>query len=149
MNITIKDFLERHRTADAEIDSKLEQLAELRSLATKITPSTNYEGRGSGTASDKVGRTVAKIVDLEQEINEAIDRLVDIKAEIEDLINLIDDSVMRTVLERRYILHETWEVIAEKMGYSRRHITRLNIQAIELLEKLKSLDKQPSAPSAA
>lgn len=145
MNITIKDYLERHRTADAEINSKLEQLAELRSLATKITPSTNYEGRGSGTASDKVGRTVAKIVDLEQEINEAIDRLVDIKAEIEDLINLLSDSVMRTVLERRYILHETWEVIAEKMGYSRRHITRLNTEALAELERLKKAAKSSFA----
>ena len=133
--MNIKDFLARHRTADAEINSKLEQLAELKSLATKITPSTNYEGRGSGNVSDRVGRTAAKIVDLEQEINEAIDRLVDIKSEIEDLINLLEDSVMRTVLERRYILHENWEVIAVKMGYSVRHITRLNIQALAMLEK--------------
>ncbi|MGN0619854.1 MAG: DUF1492 domain-containing protein [Ruminiclostridium sp.] len=145
MNMNIKDFLARHKTADAEINSKLEQLSELKSLATKITPSTNIEGRGSGNVSDRVGRTVAKIVDLEQEINEAIDRLVDIKREIEDLINLLDDSVMRTVLERRYLLHENWEVIAEKMGYSCRHITRLHIQALEELQRLKNAAEPPFA----
>ena len=84
--MNIKDILARHKTADAEINVKLEQLAELKNLATKITPSVNQEGRGSGSVSDRVGRTVAKIVDLEQEINEDIDRLVDIKREIEELI---------------------------------------------------------------
>ena len=136
--MNIKDFLARHRTADIEINVKLDQLAELKALATKITPSSNYEGRGSGNYSDKVGRTVAKIVDLEQEINEAIDRLVDIKREIEDLINLLEDSVMRTILERRYLLHENWEVIAEKMGYSCRHITRLHTEALAELERIKN-----------
>ena len=143
--MNIKDILARHKTADSVINAKLEQLAELKNLATKITPSVNPEGRGSGNVSDRVGRTVAKIVDLEQEINEDIDRLVDIKQETMNLIDLLDDIVMRTVLERRYLLHETWEVIAEKMGYSCRHITRLHTEALAELERLKNAAEPPFA----
>ena len=143
--MNIKDILARHKTADSVINAKLEQLAERKALATKITPSVNPEGRGSGNVSDRVGRTVAKIVDLEQEINEDIDRLVDIKQETMNLIDLLDDIVMRTVLERRYLLHETWEVIAEKMGYSCRHITRLHTEALAELERLKNAAEPPFA----
>lgn len=143
--MNIKDILARHKTADSVINAKLEQLAELKALATKITPSVNPESRGSGNVSDRVGRTVAKIVDLEQEINEDIDRLVDIKQETMNLIDLLDDIVMRTVLERRYLLHETWEVIAEKMGYSCRHITRLHTEALAELERLKNAAEPPFA----
>ena len=37
----------------------------------------------------------------------------------------------RTVLINRYILGKHWEVIADKMGYSVRHITRLHGNALK------------------
>lgn len=136
----VREILDKHREIDAVIDSKLEQISELKSLATKVTPSYSLEGKGNGV-SDRVGRTVARIVDLENEINEEIDKLVGLQEQIRSMIELLDDYTLKTLLERRYLLHEGWETVADKMGYSSRHITRLHIQAIDTLNKLYNQEK--------
>ena len=133
--MTVKELLNSHKIIDTAINSKLEQLAELKCLATKVSP-TNVEGRGSGGVTDRVGRTVAKIVDLENKINDYIDRLVSAKEAIASVVAQADNEVYKVLLERRYILHETWEVIAEKMGYSLRHTTRLHNDAMKYLQRL-------------
>ncbi|MCM1334923.1 MAG: DUF1492 domain-containing protein [Bacteroides sp.] len=131
----IKEFLNRHYEISRAIDAKLEQIEELKSLAQKITVGPFRESHGEGGYTDRVGRTTARIVDLEEEINREIDRLVDIKTEIWELIYTLPDTTERTVLERHYLLHEGWERIADKLGYSARHITRLHNRALSRLEE--------------
>ncbi len=132
----IRELLKSHSATDSLIDAKLEQIAELRSLAAKVTVSPFSESHSQGTYTDRVGRTTARIVDLENEINQEIDKLVDIKIKIRDLVAALPDGLHRTIIERHYILNESWEKISEKIGYSRRHITRLHDKAIEALEEL-------------
>ncbi len=130
----IKELLNSHYEISCAIDSKLEVIAELKSLATKVTTSPFTGSRSEGTYSDRVGRTTARIVDLEAEINAEIDKLVEVKEEIRCIIATVPDSRRRTVLERKYILNQNWEIIAEKMGYSPRQIMRIHNAAIEELE---------------
>lgn len=135
----IRKFLGRHYEIDQSINSKLEQIAELRCLAEKtgIGQIGQFCGsHGSGGFSDRVGRTAARIIDLENRINDEIDKLVEVKEEIREMIYNLPDSVQRTILERHYLLHEGWEKIADKLGYSPRHITRLHNQAIARLEEI-------------
>lgn len=132
----IRKYLNQHFEINNAINSKLEQVAELRRLAVSAPSPLFSESHSVGTHSDRVGRTAAKIADLENEINDEIDRLVELKCQIREIIATVPDSVQRTILERHYILGESWEVIAEKVGYSTRHITRLHNQAIEVLENI-------------
>lgn len=130
----IKNFLNRHYEISQSIDTKLEQIEELKNLAKKITTGPFTESHASGGYTDRVGRTTARIVDLEREINEEIDRLVDVREEIHGLIYMLSDGTLRVILERHYLLHEGWERIADKLGYSPRHITRLHNRALAELE---------------
>lgn len=132
--LQIKEFLNRHYEISQSIDAKLEQIEELKNLALKITVGPFCESHGVGGYTDRVGRTTARIMDLENEINREIDRLIDVKTEILALIYTLPDSTERTVLERHYLLHEGWERIAEKLGYSSRHITRIHNRALAALE---------------
>lgn len=134
--MNIRQFLNRHFEINNEINSKLEQVAELRRLGTSAPSPIFSESHSVGTHSDRVGRTAAKIADLENEINEEIDRLVDLKCRIREIIAAIPESMQRTILERHYLLGESWERIGEKVGYSTRHVTRLHNQAIEALEAI-------------
>ncbi len=134
--MTIRELLKSHSAINSLIDVKLEHIAELRSLAAKVTVSPFSESHAKGTYTDRVGRTTARIVDLENEINQEIDKLVDLKIKIRDLISALPDGLYRTILERHYILNESWEKISEKVGYSRRHISRLHDKAIDELEEL-------------
>lgn len=132
----IRELLGSHTAVNHLIDMKLEQIAELRSLAEKVTVSPFTESHAQGTYTDRVGRTAARIADLETEINNEIDKLVEIKLQIRELTASLPDGIQRTIIERHYILNEPWEKISEKIGYSRRHVTRLHDKAIETLEKM-------------
>ena len=61
---------------------------------------------------------------LMQEMNRARKRA-------EKLIASVPDQAQREVLTRRYIIGQRWENIAECMGYSRQHVTRLHGYALQ------------------
>ena len=133
--MTVKELLNSHYEINLAIDVKLEQLEELKSLATKVT-ATYSESHSTGTHADRVGRFSAKMVDLENEINEEIDKLVDVKLKIKEIVSSVSNATQRAILERHYILNESFEKIADKIGYSPRHILRMHNIAIEKLEEL-------------
>lgn len=132
--MTAKEYLNRYRSINYTIDAKLEQVARLRALATRVTPS--YGGRKSnGSTSDRVGHILAGIERLEQEVNREIDRLISAAAEIRATISLLPDEHMRELLEMRYINGWSWRKIAAKMNYSEKHlIGYLHKRALEEID---------------
>ena len=126
--MTAKEYLSQYRTLDIEINSKLEQVEQLRALAAKVSPSTGFGA--SGGISDRVGKTVAKIIDLENEINDDIDRLTDMKADIMRQINAIKSSAYRTILEEHYFRDKSFDEIGEEINYSRMQICRMHGTAL-------------------
>ena len=126
--MTAKEYLEQYRRLKIEIDSKTEQLEELRGLAESM-PHFSGSG-GSGGASDKVGKTVAKIIDLENEISCQIDKLLELKKEIESTIAKVEDPVLRQILTLVYINGNDLVQTAAKMNYSYRQIKRKHKDAI-------------------
>lgn len=133
--MTAKEYLNRYRRLNVYIDCKLEQIAQLRALAARVSPT---RGSGNtGNTSDRVGITVAKIVDLERTIDREIDKLITIREEITDVISTIDDTDIRTLLEYRYINGWSWRRIAAKMHYSEKHVTGyLHRKALHDIQKL-------------
>ena len=75
-----KEFLEQVRYVDRAIDSKLEQVHQLRNEATKATSLVSDMPRGGSPNLQRLEDTIVKIIDLEREINRDIDRLIDMKA---------------------------------------------------------------------
>ena len=75
-----------------------------------------------------------KMIDLENEINADIDRLVDLKREMATLIERVVDPSHRLLLEMRYLGGNTWEDIAQKMGYDLRWVYRLHGKALQEFE---------------
>lgn len=126
--MTPKEYLSRYREIDREIDGKINQLEQLREKAMRITTEPAEDGipGAVSSAGDRLGDVVAKIVDLETEINVAVDRLVDTKREILGTISRINDPTLRNLLELRYINGCTFEQIAERMPYSWRQVIRLH-----------------------
>ena len=141
--MNVRELLASHKEIDDRINLGLEEIAELRSLAERVTQRFSPDvSHGSGGHSDRVGSYAAKIADLEIRIDREIDRLVDLREQIMSIIAMLDDSTERMVLERYYILHEAPDTIADKLCYSRRHISRLHRKAVDKLEKLLDGDKK-------
>ena len=135
-NMMIKELLASHKVIDDRINCMLDEIAELRALAERTTVRISGESRCRGGYSDKVGANAAKIADLEIKIDREIDRLVDLKEHIIEVVSALEDETERTVTERHYILHESWETIAEKLNYSPRHIIRIHNKAVAHLEEV-------------
>jgi DNA-directed RNA polymerase specialized sigma subunit len=129
--MTSKEYLSQAYRIDQRINSKLEQIVSLRALATKAT-STLSDTPPSGTRNvHSMEDIIAKIVDLENEINRDIDILVDLKREFVSVIREIDNTEYQTLLELRYLCFKTWEQIAVDMGYSLQHIFRIHDKALK------------------
>jgi len=74
---------------------------------------------------------IAKMVDLEAEINADIDALVDLKREIVTVIKRLDNTEHQTLLELRYLCFMRWEAIAVELAYSSQHMFRLHDAALK------------------
>lgn len=128
--MTAKEYLNQAYRIDQRINSKIEQVSSLRTLATKAT-STLSDTPPSGTRNvHRMEDIIVKIINMENEINYDIDKLVDLKQEIINTIKSVNNPEQQTLLELRYLCFRTWEEISVEMGYSIRHIYRLRDEAL-------------------
>jgi len=133
-----KEYLSQAVWLDRMIDSKLEQLEMLKSLAMKVTSSfTKEKISGGNIEKSKMESTMVKVIDLEHEINADIDRLVNLKKDIQDTINKIDDINQQLLLELRYLSGKGWDEIAASMGYDPRTVYRIHGKALKEFERMK------------
>ena len=132
--MTAKAFLSQAHRIDQRINSKLEQVRSLRALAEKATSTMKgaYQ-RGTHNIS-RMEDVIAKMVDMEAEINTDIDALVDLKRDIIAAIKRLDNTEHQTILELRYLCFMRWEAIAMEMAYSPQHMFRLHDAALKDIE---------------
>lgn len=131
-----KEYLSQAYRIDQRINSKIEQVSALNNMATKAT-STITDMPGSATRNiHRMEDVIAKIIDMQAEINADIDTLVDLKGEIMDVIKGIDNIEYQTLLELRYLCYKPWEQIAIEMGYSINNVFKMHRKALELLEEM-------------
>jgi len=131
--MTAKEYLNQAYWLDRRIDSKLEQLSALRDTATKTTAVMDGEVVSHTRNVHSLQDVIAKIIDMQEEINGDIDALVDLKRDIMRTIKGIADPEGQTVLELRYLCFKRWEEISVIMNYSVRRIYQIHDAAIEKL----------------
>ena len=96
--MTAKEYLSQAYKIDNDINSKLEQVASLRDLATKAT-STMSDTPGSPNRNiHKMEDAIVKIIALEDEINSDIHELISLKADITHMIKRVANRAGASVL---------------------------------------------------
>ena len=135
-----RDFLSQAYRIDQRINSKLEQVESLNLLATKATSTLTGMPRNPNRATSTMADAVAKIIDLQTEINRDIDSLVDLKREIVTLIKSIENTEYQTLLEKRYLCFLTWEQIAVDMCYSIHHLYKMHNAALDVCTRVLKHD---------
>ena len=131
--MTANEYLGQAYRLDQRINSKLEQVLSLRELTTKATATMSDMPSGGSRNVYRMQDIIAKIVDLENEINRDIDALVDLKREMVATIKAVVDPECQTLLELRFLCFKTWEQIAVEMNYSIQHIYRLREKALKMV----------------
>ena len=128
--MTAKEYLSQAYWLDRHIDSKLEQLSALRDTTTKATAVMNDAPVSHTRNVHSLQDTIAKIVDMEGELDHDIDALVDLKREMTRLIKEVKNPQYQLILEMRYLTYKNWREIAESLELDDRYVYKLHGHAL-------------------
>ena len=144
--MTAKEYLSQAYKLDRQADMIIQKADALRkSLYGREQIIENGTHNSSG---DGIAKAIAKVVDYERKADEVIDRLVDMRIEIENAIAEIPDPIQREVLERRYLLYQSWDGFFDKetgdyvkgvyeiMKCSRRQMFRCHDEGLKAIENM-------------
>ena len=126
-----KQYLQQIKLARNIIESKREQLQNLRDMSTSIAGiDYSKEQVQSSDGSEQISKAVAKIVDIEKELNEDIVRYTELYGEINSRIQEMVDIELKALLIDRYMNFMTFELIAEKRDCTTRWAYELHHRAL-------------------
>lgn len=134
--MTTKQYLSQIERLDRMIQNKLAEIYQLKTMACSVTISNDSERVQTSRDKDRMGSTVAKIVDLERETNNIIDNFIKKRKKIIEQIDKIEDVDYYHVLSMRYVSRSTFEDIAKNTNWSIRKVFNLHGKALLEFEKL-------------
>lgn len=130
-----KQYLSQIKRLDRKIQNKLSELYNLKMMASSISVSNDGERVQTSGNKDQLGAVVAKIVDMEKEVDKMVDLFVDTRSEIISQIDSMDDLDSYDILSMRYVAGKTFHEISEKTGWSIRKVFSLHGKALLEFEK--------------
>lgn len=116
-----KRFLRGYRALLVRRESLLREIERRRESATGTTVRLKpVTVTGGGGAYDRMAEDVARIVDAEDALTDALTEISRKLAEILTAIESVPDEMQKTVLTLRYIEGLDWIAISEKINYEER-----------------------------
>lgn len=134
--MTTKEYLNQIERLDKMITNKLSEIYQLKIMACSITVSGDSERVQTSGNHDKLGSTIAKIVDLERETDELVDSLVDKRKEILRQIDNMKNIDHYDVLHKHYVERRTFQDIADSENWSIRQVFNIHGRALQEFEKM-------------
>jgi hypothetical protein len=136
--LSAKDYLSKAYRIDRRINSKIEQVQSLHALSTKATTTLSDIPPSKGIRNvHRMEDIIAKMVDLESEINADLNRLIDLKHEIITVVKCVENPELQTLLELRYLCFKTWEEIAVEINWSIRQVYYMHGEALREVEPIR------------
>ena len=139
----VEEWLLQIRRIDTMIDAKLAEKKRLREMASDITGKP-YDGMpftNTGQVSDKVADAVIRIVECEEQIDRLVEMYAQQKKEILCVLDVLPEREYR-IMHLYYIIGETWEQIAQEVGYCETQVWRLKKSALRRLEGMLGVKKE-------
>ena len=130
-----KDYLSQVSRLNKMINNKLSEISQLRELSVSISAVGNDEKVQTSPNFDKIGTAIAKIDELESNLDKMIDEYLVKRERIIAQIDTMEEESVYQILFSRYIEKKTFEKIATEMKYSWRQIVRLHGKALQQCEK--------------
>lgn len=130
-----KFFLKKYKKNESCIDSLENRIAELDDKITSLK-SINLSGMPRGGIPITTEDLIAKKDDLERRKKIRENRRGELKEKIINEIDRLDDPRYLEVLELFFIECMTFEDIADELGYTDRHVTRIYTEGLNALVTL-------------
>lgn len=132
--MTKKQYLKQGYRIRQEIKIQNDILLELRSNLDNVKGiDYSKEKLDGGLLQDdsNVVDRIDKIIEVEEIIKKKVEELKKFQTNLYLEILNLESTNEKLLLQARYILNETWEEIAERLGYSVRQIHRIHSSALE------------------
>lgn len=133
--MTVRELFNQVRKHRYMVDALTDDLNHVRRDAYSLKAVRIGDKVQSSNKQD-LAQVVERIVSYEDKLSTAIEELIALKAKASEIIKLEPDLCVRAVLYRRYILAESWDCIAQDVGYSRAWSIGMAEKSINRLEKL-------------
>lgn len=102
--------LSAYRTLNEEIDNEIERLDRMQMKATSVgSPVISDMPKSPSSVYDRMADTVARIVDLENEIRQLVYERDEERKAIEALVRNLGKAGERAIIRSRYLDLEDWE----------------------------------------
>ena len=131
-----KRFLRGYRALVMRRDSLMREIDRRRESATGTTVRLKaINVQGGGGAYDRMAEDVARIVDAEETLGDALAEIGRRLREILTAIESVPDEMQKTVLTLRYIEGLDWISISERIGYEERQTFVIHGRALVEVNK--------------
>ena len=137
-----KAFLSQAYTMNQQIDSKLDQIQTMRSLACRVTTVLDKNPVRHSRNVTGMQDVITQIVEAEDELNADIDRLVSVRKEIADVIGQLESERYRLILEKRYLCFQAWDDIGHDLNICVRWAQAQHNEAVQQIQEI--LDERES-----
>lgn len=139
--MTTEEYLNSIQTYEKRIEIKTMELCRLKTMSNNVRKSNLDERVQNNTQSkDSVGDAVAKIIDLEKNVDSVVDDFIRKRNEIIKKLDGIKNIQYYQVLSLKYINNKTYKEIAELLGCSIMQVNRVRQKAILEFEKMYGND---------
>ena len=136
--MTVKEYLSRPKELKEEIRCDLDNLAALRSIVENRTTHLSFTaGRNPSKNKDAFERTMIRITEAEEKIEEKKARLEEMQVEVIGMIAQLKKPRLRKVLMLHYINGLSWEEIAKKIDRTESRVFQMHREGLRRLEKLQ------------
>lgn len=140
--VTMKDWFRSIRGIEARIRAKEAQRDRFRALAMRAGVGSFEATRISGTGNrSRVESGVIDALDVEERIREDICAMLKMREDVAFVIDQMEDTRYRSVMDMYYLSGWTWMHIADEMRYDVKWVQRLHGRA--LLEARVILNMHP------
>ena len=129
-------YLEKVEKLDAIITNKLIEQRQWKEIALGITANMGGEKVQSSGSQSKMADALNKCIDMEAEIDRAVDKLIDKKREVIATIEALESPSEYRLLHARYIQHIELKEIAEMWGKEYTTITTMHGRAIANVQRI-------------
>jgi len=128
--MTTDCYLKKVRYLNTIILNHADEYARLMDMATNIVAPTDSDAV-QGSVSDRIGNTVAKMVDY----SDGLAKMVTERDKIMYQLEYLPDVTSYNVLFRYYVLEESFMELSRSLNYSKTHIARLHRKALGEFER--------------
>jgi len=131
-----REYLDSVFMLNVKINSLQRELDMLNDLLGKLNKELTPDQVQTSGSKDSLGDTVAKIIDLQREINILIDRYIDEFKNVKRIIELVENPKEYDLLHKHYIQGMSWTDISNEWDNSNTWVHEIKNNAFATVQKI-------------